>query len=1264
MKRRLLQERYVLGIILGLLILVEGCGTSSPGMNPTPNPVPAIGTLSPSSATAGAAAQTLTINGSNFLASSTVTYNAVAHTATFVSASQLTIQLSASDQATAGTYAVAATNPAPGGGGSNSANFTVNNPTPTVTTLSPASANAGAAAQTLTINGTNFVSNSTVTYNAAAHTATYVSATQLTIQLSAGDQAAAGTYALVVTNPAPGGGASNSVNFTVDNPMPTISSLTPASATAGAAAQTLTINGTNFLSTSTVTYNAAAHIAKFVSATQLTVQLSAADQAMAGTFAVVVTNPAPGGGVSNSVNFTINNPVATISSLSPASATAGAAAQTLTIIGTNFVSNSITTYNGVAHTVTFVSSTQLTIMLSASDQATAGAYPVVVINPTPGGGASNAVNFTVSSTNNPVPTITSLSPSSENAGAAAQSLTINGTGFIATSTVTYGGVAHVATLVSSTQLAITLSASDQAAAGTYAVVVINPAPGGGASNAVNFTVSSTNNPVPTITSLSPSSTDAGAAAQTLTINGTGFIATSTVTYNGVAHAATFVSSTQLTIMLSASDQATAGSYSIVVTNPAPGGGASNAVGFTITSGALSVTTTALPGAFLGVSYAAQAAASGGVPPYTWSISAGALPPGLALDSSSGVISGVPVGATGSASVTLEVTDSKSANATSPSMNLTIGNDTISVCESGNESALIGQYAFNLSGYNSSGFQAVVGSLTFNGIGGIPFGEFDINSNGAAAETNTTITAARSSYTVGASNRGCATFVTASGTTFTTRFTLGALSSGVATQGRIIEFDPAGSSSFIAAGQILQQNTTAFSAGPAGSFAHLVTGWDPTSSTRIVCAGVLTRTATSGGAGNVGGLDQICNDGGTYGNVTPAGTVGSYTAPDSNGRFTQSTKVSGLTSENAEYMVSANQALVVSITFDGSNDVITAGESYLQNGAGSFTNLSVTGDYAWYQMGVDGSTGGWTEFGYFDADGGTTSISIEAYVDTAGSTGQTAATCTFHVDSNGRMTINPSGTCLDPPLVYLISNSQAILLSEDDRVKGGLAFLQNVPAGGYSPASMAGAFFGGTTEVVNQNSRAENYLIDVQNSTTFPNLFILGDEANINSSDELADQFTEQLVSFGSSGIMMTQSTATAAAETVGIAINSTSFLIATDIGNAYPTFVLFGPSTPDGVAISLSEPTTAQTVATNATVAITVSLTDAPTLDVTWLLNGLQSGSAGAAAYGSVSGSSGSFTYAAPASVPSPATFDVTAVSNTDASKTVSFSVTVTDPGH
>ncbi len=554
-----------------------GGGTSNSLTFTINNPVPTVISLSPPSVTAGAVAETLTINGTNFVATSTVTYHAAAHTPTFVSLTQLTITLSASDQATAGTYAVVVTNLAPGGGASNSVNFIVGNSVPTITSLSPTSATAGAAAQTLTINGTKFLSTSTATYNSVAHTVTFVSATQLKISLSTSDQATGGTYAVVVTNPAPGGGASNSMNFTVNNSVPTISSLSPTSATAGTAAQTLTINGTKFVSTSTVTYHAVAHTPTFVSSTKLTITLSASDQATGGTYAVVVTNPAPGGGVSTSVNFTVNNSVPTISSLSPTSATAGTAAQTLTINGTKFVSTSTVTYHAAAHTPTFVSSTKLTITLSASDQATTGTYAVVVTNPAPGGGASNSVNFTV---NNSVPTISSLSPTSATAGTAARTLTINGTKFVSTSTVTYHAVAHTPTFVSSTQLKFSLSTSDQATAGTYAVVVTNPAPGGGASNSVNFTV---NNSVPTISSLSPTSATAGAAAQTLTINGTKFVSTSTVTYHAVAHTPTFVSSTKLTITLSTSDQATAGTYAVVVTNPAPGGGASNSVNFNVNS---------------------------------------------------------------------------------------------------------------------------------------------------------------------------------------------------------------------------------------------------------------------------------------------------------------------------------------------------------------------------------------------------------------------------------------------------------------------------------------------------------------------------------------------------------------------------------------------------------------------------------------------------------------------------------------------------------
>jgi hypothetical protein len=83
------------------------------------------------------------------------------------------------------------------------------------------------------------------------------------------------------------------------------------------------------------------------------------------------------------------------------------------------------------------------------------------------------------------------------------------------------------------------------------------------------------NPVPSISSLSPASLKVGSAAQTLTINGTNFRATSTATYNGVAHAATYISASQLTIALSASDLYALGSYPVVVSNPVPGGGASS-----------------------------------------------------------------------------------------------------------------------------------------------------------------------------------------------------------------------------------------------------------------------------------------------------------------------------------------------------------------------------------------------------------------------------------------------------------------------------------------------------------------------------------------------------------------------------------------------------------------------------------------------------------------------------------------------------------------
>ncbi len=86
-------------------------------------------------------------------------------------------------------------------------------------------------------------------------------------------------------------------------------------------------------------------------------------------------------------------------------------------------------------------------------------------------------------------------------------------------------------------------------------------------------------PAPTITSISPTSAIAGGTGLTLTVIGTNFVSGSTVKFNGNARTTTFVSATQLTAASLASDIATAGSFSVTVTNPS--GGTSNAVSFTV-----------------------------------------------------------------------------------------------------------------------------------------------------------------------------------------------------------------------------------------------------------------------------------------------------------------------------------------------------------------------------------------------------------------------------------------------------------------------------------------------------------------------------------------------------------------------------------------------------------------------------------------------------------------------------------------------------------
>jgi YVTN family beta-propeller protein len=259
---------------------------------------------------------------------------------------------------------------------------------------------------------------------------------------------------------------------------------------------------------------------------------------------------------------------------------------------------------------------------------------------------------------NQIPAITSISPNTAEAGAAAFTLTINGTNFIASSMVNFGGAASTATFVNSTQLTAPIPASSIASAGILAVTVTNPAPGGGTSNAMNFTVTSSASTVPMINSMFPNCVPAGeqlidSANNLLTVSGQNFVANSVVQWNGSSRPTTLDPNSNfmiLTAQIPASDIASAGTAAVTVFNPAPGGGTSNSLTFTTTTGGVDPQAIAVDpaGKF---AYVTNAGCDGGfvgyVSMYTINSTTGALaviaPPVSSQDSSGNSVTVDPSG---------------------------------------------------------------------------------------------------------------------------------------------------------------------------------------------------------------------------------------------------------------------------------------------------------------------------------------------------------------------------------------------------------------------------------------------------------------------------------------------------------------------------------------------------------------------------------------------------------------------------------------------
>jgi hypothetical protein len=79
------------------------------------------------------------------------------------------------------------------------------NPVPTLITLSSTSKDIGSNGFTLTVNGTNFISNSVIRINAIERTTTFVDSSKLTTQISAEELLVARIDSVTILNPEPGG---------------------------------------------------------------------------------------------------------------------------------------------------------------------------------------------------------------------------------------------------------------------------------------------------------------------------------------------------------------------------------------------------------------------------------------------------------------------------------------------------------------------------------------------------------------------------------------------------------------------------------------------------------------------------------------------------------------------------------------------------------------------------------------------------------------------------------------------------------------------------------------------------------------------------------------------------------------------------------------------------------------------------------------------------------------------------------------------------
>jgi uncharacterized protein (DUF1800 family) len=453
------------------------------------------------------------------------------------------------------------------------ADATLNNPVPVLTSFTPLELAQGPF--TVTLNGLHFAQGAAVYLGTSPLTTNYVSSTQLTA-IGIATLALAGTQVITVHNPPPGPSVSVGLNITVaGNAMVTIAP--PTVSLPCGSQQTFVATVTGALNTSvTWTVNGVAGgnptTGTITTAGVYNAPLTLPTPNTVTVTATSVEDPTKSG----NATVTLQNPSPVISGVTPNILTVNMQFE-ITINGTGFIPGSTVNLAGAPLSTTYIAPTQLLAVGTPTLAQVGAAVPVTVVNPNPGGATSPPFNVQVVG---PDPNIAvTLAPKTATLGAGNVQqfvATVTGTADLSVNwsvngvnsgNSTIGAVDYQGNYTAPVNIvglgSVTVTAASQANTAKTASAVVT-----------------LTNPVPTLTSITPGTLGVGAFQ--ITLYGTGFVATSNVTFGGQTMQVTYVTSTMITAIGTASSSQL-GAVAVQVNNPAPGGGKSNTMNVTVTA---------------------------------------------------------------------------------------------------------------------------------------------------------------------------------------------------------------------------------------------------------------------------------------------------------------------------------------------------------------------------------------------------------------------------------------------------------------------------------------------------------------------------------------------------------------------------------------------------------------------------------------------------------------------------------------------------------